>query len=187
MINWTDKLKSAAKYASDAHKSIGQKRKYTGEDYFESHCMEVANIVSEYTNDEDLIIVAFFHDIFEDVGSDNADYGYIKVYDTFGATIERKVWELTKFYTKLDYPTLTRYERHILESDRLSRAQPDSKLVKMADILSNTKDVVKMDKQFAKTYLKEKLHVLPFLKEGNEQLFNKVLEQVNREYEKVKA
>lgn len=58
-----DTVENAIELAKNAHE--GQVRKYTGEPYF-NHLEEVANIVSEYTDDESMIAAAYLHDVVED-------------------------------------------------------------------------------------------------------------------------
>ena len=55
----------ALAFAADRHKD--QKRKYTGEPYF-NHLAEVAALVSVYNNDAEVIAAAYLHDSVEDVG-----------------------------------------------------------------------------------------------------------------------
>ena len=56
-------IKSACHYAEQAHNN--QKRKGTNTDYIE-HPLAVAWIISQYTNNPDIIIAALLHDVVED-------------------------------------------------------------------------------------------------------------------------
>lgn len=151
----------AWKYAYDAHNSINQRRKYTGEPYH-VHVYEVARIVSWFTSDPNVVAAAFGHDILEDVKNDK--YNALTLFRTVGVDIFNLILQLTNFYTKQNFPGLNREKRKVLEIERLSKISEPAKLIKLADILSNTKSISFYDPDFARIYLKEKLTLLPKLK-----------------------
>lgn len=143
-------------------------RKYSGSPY-EVHTIEVASIVAGVTDDENLIAAAHLHDTAEDVNIDPYTLEGIEL--KFGPIIRQHVEDLTAVYTKKAFPHLDRAARKGLEAERLSKIQPGSQTVKLADIISNTQDVVQNDPTFAMTYLNEKRDLLPFLIEGDSSLW----------------
>ena len=155
---------TARQFAHDAHDSIGQKRKYTGEPYW-VHVDDVANIVATVTNSPIVIDAAFLHDVVEDVNKGIYTLNYIS--GTFGMEVGRLVWELTDVYTPERYPNLNRAERKALEAWRLGQISPDAQTIKVADLLSNTASIVEHDPNFAKVYLLEKERVLSVLTKAN--------------------
>lgn len=66
-MHYSERLNSAIDVATHAHD--GQTRKGTDTPYI-THPLAVAEIASEYTDDEDVVIGALFHDILEDVSPD---------------------------------------------------------------------------------------------------------------------
>ena len=58
-------VEKALQFASEAHGSIGQKRKYTGEDYI-VHPIEVMEIVKSVPHTQEMLAAALLHDTVED-------------------------------------------------------------------------------------------------------------------------
>lgn len=77
-----DRLARAREVAERAH--AGQFRKGTRVPYV-THTVAVAEIVSRYTDDEDVVIAALFHDILEDVPS--RVYSERRMLDEFGPRV----------------------------------------------------------------------------------------------------
>jgi guanosine-3',5'-bis(diphosphate) 3'-pyrophosphohydrolase len=179
MINWTPRLRAGFKFAEDGHKSINQVRKYNGEPYF-NHCLEVANIVSSVNNEEDVLIAAATHDLEEDVAPLNPNYNLSAITRFFGPIVAHFVLELTDVYTKEAYPQFNRAKRKSLERERIGQISNESKTIKLADLLSNTKSIVEHDKGFAITYIKEKLELLPYLQGGDLTLYVTAEAQANK-------
>lgn len=128
----------------------GQVRKYTGKPYV-LHPMEVASLLASVDIlDEDLILAALFHDLFEDTDCPRA---YIA--QKYGKRVHDLVVELTEVPTEGN-----RKARKQAEAIRLGKISPDAMTVKCADLISNTRDIVKHDPGFAKVYLAEKANVL---------------------------
>ena len=152
MINWSNRLIEAKDFARLAH--AGQVRKYTGESYI-FHPLEVAEIVSEYTDDEDVIIAAIHHDLLEDT-----KVLVLDIYERFGGRVTEFVEELTDFYTSEIFPNQNRAWRKAQEAARIATISNESKLIKMADLFSNTKSIVEHDPNFARVYLREKTVVM---------------------------
>ena len=161
------KIRQAIDFATKVH--LGQKRKYSGEDYI-NHPLEVMTIVSEVTGDEDTICAAILHDTIEENKGESIDY---QIQDIFGNTVYRYVVCLTPCFTRKNCQSVGRQERKRLEIRRMLTAPDEVKTIKLADILSNCKDVVKNDPGFARVYLEEKWNALWFLTEGNKNLFER--------------
>lgn len=179
MINWNTRMLAARDFARNAHDAIGQKRKYSGENYW-VHVERVADLVSSVTNDEDMIIAAHFHDILEDVTPSLPDiYNIFVIAKEFGEVVAGYVTDLTDVFTREAYPNLNRKARKTLEAKRLGTIHPNSQTIKLADLLDNTADILAHDKGFGIQYLKEKEVVLPYLKEGNQTLFLRAVSQLN--------
>jgi (p)ppGpp synthase/HD superfamily hydrolase len=175
-------IEQARKFAHEAHDSIGQKRKYSGEPYW-VHTDEVADIVAKYCADEpnlnELIAAANSHDVLEDVYPKNPFYGPTEISNRFGANVYKIVHELTDVYTKENYPKLNRRERKALEAQRIAKISNGAKMIKLADLISNSKDILRQDPAFARVYLAEKLVLLEGLEGVNQELFNLALNQAN--------
>ena len=54
-------IKKSRDFASAAHRSIKQTRKYSGEPY-EVHVFAVQDLVSKFTNDTETIVAAVLHE-----------------------------------------------------------------------------------------------------------------------------
>lgn len=66
------KIERAATYAQAAHESTNQRRKYTDEPHI-VHPAEVAEIVSNVTDDENMICAAWLHDVVENTDLSRSD------------------------------------------------------------------------------------------------------------------
>ena len=130
------------------------------------HTDEVARIVTNITKDSDVIASAHLHDVVEDTPVTIND-----IINKFGFRIGQIVSELTHVYTKESYPSWNRDKRKMAEVQRLSVISKEAKLIKIADIISNTADIIPYDLEFAKVYLKEKVQLLDVLKEGSPELW----------------
>ena len=157
-----------------------QKRKYTGEPYWE-HCYEVAQHASEY-NIKLGVEIGFCHDLIEDTECTLSDLlrflmssGYDNKESLF---ITSCVDDLTDEYTKEKYPTLNRKARKELEAERLGNAHPDAQSVKYCDLINNTDSICEHDPKFAKTYLKEKTVILDKMRKGHIKILQDCEKQV---------
>lgn len=189
-----NRIYEARQFAHAAHDSIGQKRKYRGLPYW-THTDEVAEIVFneiyplDYIglNDsqeiikirqdaDDVVIATHCHDIIEDVFPINPYYDLYLIAKKFGGNVAKIVTELTDVYTPESWPDLNREKRKKLEAERLGKISKPAKIIKLADLISNTSTIVEHDPEFAKIYLKEKERVLEYIKDGNEELYKRNLE-----------
>jgi (p)ppGpp synthase/HD superfamily hydrolase len=128
-------------FAVEAHGSIGQLRKYTGEPYH-VHAHAVAELVATRTDDEEVLAAACLHDVLEDVEPLKPEWGRGRILEEFGPRVLDIVIELTNVYTKENHPDLNRKARKALEAERLSKVCEEAKLIKRADLFDNSKSIV---------------------------------------------
>jgi (p)ppGpp synthase/HD superfamily hydrolase len=188
-------LNEAAAYFGGAHDSIGQKRKYTGEPY-RVHTEEVAETVLMHLafcapqlpveEAEALVIASYGHDTPEDVFPKNPAYNIVVIGQKYGQRAASIVMQLTETYSSEFYPHLNRATRKLLEASRISVIDDHTKLVKLADLQSNTRSIVEHDPEFAKTYLKEKELLMTHLRNPfTEKLWLDVNEQLGENLKKL--
>lgn len=170
-----NKVQLALKVATEAHGSINQKRKYTGEDYI-THPVAVMEIVASVSDDPEMLAAALLHDVIEDVYPKNRMYNIGWITELFGQRVADLVVELTNEFTKENYPHLNRAKRKVLENERVSKISPDGKTIKLADIIHNCSDDQGGDDGFQEKYKREKLEQLASLREGNPVLLKKAVE-----------
>ncbi len=158
-------IDSAIEYAKEKHKN--QKRKYTGEPYF-NHCNEVANIIIRegrvFNCDESVIAAAYLHDVVEDTDARIEDIERI-----FGKRVAQLVSEVTDVSKPTDGNRKTRKE---IDRKHLEKASPEGQTIKLADLISNSHSIVQRDKNFAKVYLEEKEKLLRILNKGDSRLLD---------------
>jgi (p)ppGpp synthase/HD superfamily hydrolase len=171
------KIEEAIIYFKEVH--ANQKRKYSGEPYF-NHLFEVATYVSEVSSGEEMIIAALGHDSAEDQFIHTQEFNYQWVIEKFGYNVIVLISELTDQYTSEAYPHFNRATRKKLERETWINKSDRAKTIKLADLISNTKDILVQDPGFAITYIKEKALLLPYLKGGNELLLYTAQMQVDR-------
>jgi (p)ppGpp synthase/HD superfamily hydrolase len=147
-----------------AHCAVGQKRKYTGEDYY-LHPIEVAELIQEHATSftKEMIVAAHLHDVVEDT---QVELSIIA--QQFGTVVAAYVEQLTDVSRPEDG---NRAARKAIDLAHTARASPQAKTIKLADLVSNTRSIVERDPAFAVTYLAEKRLLLEVLKEGDQNLY----------------
>jgi (p)ppGpp synthase/HD superfamily hydrolase len=157
-----DKVLYAIIFAMNAHE--GQKRKYTGEAYY-YHPVDVMRIILNYakSHTKDMLCAALLHDTLEDT-----DTKYEDIEGKFGKDVADMVLELTDISRKEDGIRSIRKE---IDREHIAKARPESKTIKLADLISNSMSIVEHDKEFAKVYIKEKELLLEVLTEGDATLY----------------
>lgn len=164
-------VKRAIEFATEAHGS--QKRKYTGDPYI-VHPIEVANILAQRGFSEDVVIAAILHDVVEDTPVTNAE-----IAKEFGS----KVASLVAMVTDVSRPTDgNRRARKELDRQHLAGASNEGKSIKLADLISNSKSILKHDPNFAKVYMAEKKALLGVLKGGDSQLYRQAVDIIEKYY-----
>lgn len=166
-------------YATAAHGAIGQKRKYTNEEYI-NHPINVANIIVDNIKyvSTNIVAAAYLHDVVEDTRLTVAGIRY-----TFGLNIAKLVDELTDKY---DQSYGDRATRRAYELSRIAVISPDAKTIKLADIIDNTRNIVKTDPEFARVYIQEKLTLLEVLMDGNKVLWDMAYDNLIQAVEDLK-
>jgi (p)ppGpp synthase/HD superfamily hydrolase len=173
-----DIVEKALYFAMAAHTAVGQKRKYTGEDYI-VHTIEVSNILREagYANAE-MHAAALLHDVVEDT-----QVTLELIEKEFGKCVATLVEGLTDVSKLEDGNRAVRKE---IDRQHTVKQSGACKTIKLADLISNSKSILQHDRDFAKVYLKEKKLLLEVLKEGDSVLWeeaNRIVEDGLKELE----
>jgi (p)ppGpp synthase/HD superfamily hydrolase len=177
-------VEKAREWAHAAHDSIGQKRKYSGENYW-VHTDRVAELLKQAGESEEVQAAGHLHDDLEDVADKNVKFNQVAMLIDFGPVITNLVKEVTNVYTKENYPDLNRAERKRLEHKRLAGISKEAKSIKLADIIDNVEGVVDNDIGFGKVFVCEKSQLLMYLHDGNESLYKKATKIVADEIAKI--
>ena len=135
-----------------AHAGVGQKRKYTGEDYHH-HPEEALQILLTYCEPCHAQQAAILlHDVVEDTSVTRQHIAQV-----FGQEIARLVWGVTDVSRKEDG---NRVLRKRLDREHILRGCDKVLEMKLADLISNTRSIAQHDKKFAVVYLAEKISLL---------------------------
>lgn len=155
------KITKAEMFAIQAHGD--QKRKYTNEPYI-NHPMAVATLVDFINNsNEDMICASILHDVVEDT-----KYTLKDIEKRFG----EKIAELVMWLTDISEPHHgNRAFRKQMDREHIAIAPADAQTIKLADLIDNTRSIVKHDPGFAKVYMQEKRKLLDVMDKGNKQLW----------------
>ena len=115
-----------------AHKHRDQRRKDVEASPYINHPISLANILTNEggVTDVEVICAALLHDTIEDTDTTPDELGR-----EFGQTIKNIVMEVT------DDKTLTKVQRKHLQIEHAAHASAKAKLVKIADKISNLRDV----------------------------------------------
>lgn len=169
-----DLLDKAICFCRAGHSAVGQKRKYTGEDYYH-HPEEVALLVYTTLGErctQEMIAAALCHDLAEDTG---ITLEFIKL------NLSEEVAELVEMLTDVSKPEDgNRAQRKEIDRQHTAKASPAAKTIKLADLISNSKSICEHDKDFAKVYIKEKELLLEVLTEGDPTLYTQAKGIVER-------
>ena len=133
--------------AGKAH--AGQVRKYTEEPYV-THPLAVARTVARYLPCALAVSAAVLHDVVEDTDVTLEDLRKCRYIGPYVACL---VDDLTDVSRPSDGNRAT---RKAIDRAHTARAHPLAKLVKLADLIDNTRDIVAYDPDFAKVYMVEK-------------------------------
>lgn len=151
----------AKEFATLWHGSIGQKRKYTGEPYI-NHPAAVVELVRSVPHTEEMLCAAWLHDTVEDTPCTLDEIERV-----FGFDVAALVEMLTDVSKPSDG---NRKTRKAIDREHTSKASPEAKTIKLADLIDNSRSIVKHDPKFAKVYLAEKSLLLDVLREGDNSL-----------------
>ncbi len=174
-----DILQKIAAFADQAHGD--QVRKYTPERYI-AHPIRVMESCRRYSQELSVLSAALLHDVLEDtsVGPEALkDFLFTLVSPPIAEKTLAIVTELTDVYIKSAYPKLNRRQRKNKELDRLEKISPDAQLIRYADIIDNSIEIVYEDPDFAKVYLYECRAMLRRLNKGHKNLHNEAIRIVD--------
>lgn len=147
-----DIVEGARLFSIGAHSGIGQKRKYTGEPYW-VHTHEVADLVSKLDKaTPEMIAAAHLHDTVEDT-----HVTLDLITEAFGDTVSELVYWLTDVSKPTDGNRAT---RKAIDRAHTANAPREAQMIKVCDLMSNTRSIVAHDPDFAKVYIKEKIALL---------------------------
>ncbi|MDM7923477.1 MAG: HD domain-containing protein [Pyrinomonadaceae bacterium] len=124
------KLLHAASFAARKHSD--QRRKGSNAEPYINHPLEVANLLADIggIDDVDILSAAILHDTIEDTECTPSD-----ITDKFGSRVAGLVLEVT------DDKSLPKAERKRVQVEHSPHLSPDAKLIKLADKISNVRDV----------------------------------------------
>lgn len=162
----------ALEFARKAHGN--QQRKYIEEPYIE-HPKRVAEIVRTVPHTTEMICAAYLHDVVEDTSVSIQD-----IERKFGKKIAGLVQELTDKYIKENYQHLNRKARKKKEVERQAKISAEAKTIKLADVIDNTRDILKNNKKFARRYVPEMEALTEALQGGNFKLLMRACYEVQR-------
>jgi (p)ppGpp synthase/HD superfamily hydrolase len=144
-------ITQALAFAYNAHGSIDQRRKYSGEPYI-VHPIAVADIVKQYGGTQVQIAAALLHDVVEDTP---VTLDIIEV--EFGPGIATIVEGLTDVSKPEDG---NRAVRKAIDREHTAQATASAQFVKCADLIHNTRCITAHDPDFARVYMQEKRELL---------------------------
>jgi len=134
----TSKIQKAINMAAEKH--LNQKRKNTGYP-FVVHPFSVGFILSEFTNDEDIIAAGLLHDVLEDA----ENYTFLDMKNDFGL----RVAEIVKESSEEKYPKgikdkkITWETRKKQKLRQLKNASKEALMVSAADKIHNLKSIIR--------------------------------------------
>jgi len=144
----SEMVSRAHMFAACAHAACGQKRKYTEMPYI-VHPEEVVQILTLHgVVDPYILSAAYMHDVLEDTQVTEAE-----MRRWFPTKVVDLVLEVTDVSKKEDG---NRDVRKTIDREHIALASKNGMLIKLADLISNTRDIVGHDIGFARMYLKEK-------------------------------
>jgi len=141
------------------------------------HLEAVAKLVAGVSDDAEVIAAAWLHDTVEDTPATLDD-----IEAHFGSSVAELVEELTDVSMPSDG---NRARRKALDCRHTAQASPRAKMVKLADLIDNCRDITRHDPRFARVYLTEMAALLKVLREGDEQLYRQAVRLHTKSAEQV--
>lgn len=172
----TDLLQKAKHFATQAHRRIDHRRKYSDRPY-ETHLKAVAEIVRSITEDPEMLAAAWLHDVLEDTPATVEE-----VEREFGPSVAGLVVELTDVSRPSDGNRAT---RKAIDRRHLALASDRAKAIKLADVIDNCTDIVRNDPRFGRVFVAEASALLEVLDGGDPQLLGRARRVVQRSEEKL--
>ena len=134
-MEYTDKIYEAINLVCNLH--IHQTRKGNNTPYV-SHCFSVAWILSNYTNNEDVIVAGLLHDVLEDV----PEYTKEQITDQFGINVANLVSNVSEPKTDDNGKSLPWELRKQIYFKQLETGSNDALLISIADKIHNIKSII---------------------------------------------
>jgi (p)ppGpp synthase/HD superfamily hydrolase len=163
-------VEKAKLVAATAHLAVKQTRKYSDEPYI-VHPEEVAAMVATVPHTPEMLAAAWLHDSVEDTGV---------TLEFLDAVFGTEVTSLVEWLTDVEHPGKNRATRKKLSCERWFYAPDEAKTIKLADILSNFKDIAEKDHNFAQVYFRELHDLLPNLRGGDATLMARAREMLEK-------
>jgi guanosine-3',5'-bis(diphosphate) 3'-pyrophosphohydrolase len=182
-----DVLQHVIDFTAKAHDK--QVRKYADEPFI-NHPLRVMETCKTVTNDVSILSAAVLHDVLEDTDVEHHELhrflSSIMDQDNAHRTTSYVV-ELTDVYIKSAYPRWNRRTRKAKEADRIAATSAESQTIKYADILDNTSGIITEDLDFAKLFLYECRSLLRRIPNGDQQLYQLTVKNVQEKIDELKA
>lgn len=163
----------AIEFASQAHSSIGQLRKYSGEPYI-VHPIEVIDILLRFSSQEvtvEMLAAAACHDVVEDT-----PVTLDQVRSEFGDTVA----DLVDWLTDVSRPENgNRKVRKAIDLAHTAQAPVAAKNIKICDCVSNAPSITAHDPGFARKWLQEKAAILEACADADPALLAKAYQVLN--------
>lgn len=130
-MNNLPKLLEATTFSAKKHRF--QRRKGINAEPYINHPLEVANLIANVgkIEDYDILMAAILHDTVEDTETTAEE-----LTELFGENVCKMVLEVT------DDKSLPKHERKLLQIEHAPHLSEGAKLVKLADKISNVRDVM---------------------------------------------
>jgi len=157
-----DIIARAAVFATQAHKRIDHRRKYSSQPY-DVHLRAVADMVASVTDDAEMIAAAWLHDTVEDTPATFHDIEH-----EFGPRVTQLVTDLTDVSKPSDG---NRAARKAIDCEHIALACPEAKTVKLADLIDNCHDICRNDPRFSRVFIAEAASLLEVLTDGDQTLY----------------
>lgn len=165
-------VEKALVFATAAHAAVGQKRKYTGEDYI-VHPVEVMQLVQSVPHDENMLAASLMDDLVEDT-----EITVDLIREQFGDDVANLVNWLTDVSRPEDG---NRADRKAKDCAHTAAAPARAKTIKLADLISNSRSIGQFDPSFWRIYKREKDALLAVLTEGDPMLYAQACQYVHKE------
>lgn len=175
-------IAKAKEFATEAHASIGQVRKGSGEPYI-THPAGVVAILEEWgIEDEVVLAAAWLHDVPEDVYEGREKEGLMEVALRTSPAVATVVDMVTNVAVMSDGNRAVRAQ---IDRDHLALADDRAQTLKLADIFHNTTNIVKVSPKFAPVWLPEKIADVLVMTAAEPALRAYVINYLTRELGKV--
>lgn len=174
-------IDQAIAFATQAHESVNQRRKYSGEPYM-VHPLAVMQILKNCSSDpvsDEMLAAAALHDTVEDT-----PVTLEQVWQQFGPQVGELVAWLTDVSTKDQGP---RRVRKAIDRAHTAEAPREAKNIKLCDIIHNSDDIAGHDPNFARVWLKEAQALLEVMQDADPELLQLATRTVQRCVDSLRA